>query len=185
MNAPNLATIKTAIDNLAKLRSDYDTHISQFGALRNNFNRTDDAVDKNLKKKIVKPDDIKTILDVIVAKLIEITAIDRQLGVINTDVTTIKDDLRRIKLQVEKVKIPHERFNNIVYTLRSGSFEWTPTNNILYINAAVNGIYRLTLVSRSQFNISSLSSSGINNMISTIIGKDATEPFTIHLLILI
>ena len=80
---------------------------------------------------------------------------------------------------LEKVKISHERFNNIAYTLRSGSFVWTLANNILYINAAVKGIYRLTLVSRTQFNISSLSSSGVNNVISTIIDKDATEPFTI------
>ena len=77
---------------------------------------------------------------------------------------TIKDDLPRIVEQHEKVKILHEHFNNIVYTLRSGSFKWTPTHNILYINAAVNGIYRLTLVSRTQFNISSLSSSGVNNI---------------------
>ena len=51
VTAPNLATIKTAIDNLAKLRSDYDTHINAFGALRKNFNRTDDAVDKFFNKK--------------------------------------------------------------------------------------------------------------------------------------
>jgi len=46
VTTPNLATIKTAVDNLAKLRSEYDTHIAAFGALRKNFNRTDDAVDK-------------------------------------------------------------------------------------------------------------------------------------------
>jgi len=48
---PNIATIKTAIDNLAKLRSDYDTHIAAFGALRKNFIRTDDAVLFFLAKK--------------------------------------------------------------------------------------------------------------------------------------
>ena len=81
--------------------------------------------------------------------------------------------------RLEKVKIPHERFSNNVYTLRSGSHVWTPETRTLYINAAVKGIYRLTLVSPIQFNISSLSSSGANNVISTIIDKDANKPFTI------
>ena len=96
-------------------------------------------------------------------------------------IDAIKDDFPKMVERLEKVKIPHERFSKIVYTLQSGSFVWTPTNNLLYTNAAVKGIYRLTLVSppRIQFNIPSLSSSGVNNVISTIINKDATEPFTI------
>ena len=48
----------------------------------------------------------------------------------------------------------------------------------IYINAGVKGIYRLTLVSRTHFNISSLGFSGVN-VISTVIEKDATQPFTI------
>ena len=51
LTKPNLVTIKIAIDNLAKLRSEHDAHISAFGALRKNFNRTDDAVAKFLKQK--------------------------------------------------------------------------------------------------------------------------------------
>ena len=51
VTTPNLATIKTAIDNLAKLRSEYDTHIAAFGTLRKNFNRTDDTVDKFFNQK--------------------------------------------------------------------------------------------------------------------------------------
>ena len=46
--------VKTAIDNLAKLRSEYDAHIAQLGTLRKNFNRTDDAIDKFFGKKISK-----------------------------------------------------------------------------------------------------------------------------------
>ena len=81
---------------------------------------------------------------------------------------------------LEKVNTPHERnINNIVYTLQWDSFVWGPTSNVLYIKAAVKGIYRLTLVSPIQFNISSLSSFGVNNVISIIIDKDAIEPFTI------
>jgi hypothetical protein len=81
---------------------------------------------------------------------------------------------------LEKVNIPHERnINNIVYTLQWDSFVWGPTSNVLYIKTAVRGIYRLTLVSPTQFNISSLSSSGVNNVISTIIDADTTERFTI------
>ncbi|KAL3859055.1 hypothetical protein ACJMK2_009291 [Sinanodonta woodiana] len=63
--------------------------------------------------------------------------------------------------------------------LESGSFVWAVTSNILPYTATVKGIYRLTLVSPTQFNISTPSSSGVNNVISTIIDKDATERFTI------
>ena len=81
---------------------------------------------------------------------------------------------------LEKVKIPHENTINVVYTLRWGSFIWTLENNTVDINAAVKGIYRLTLVSPTQFNISSLSSSGVNNVISTIIDAGTNERFTIR-----
>jgi hypothetical protein len=81
--------------------------------------------------------------------------------------------------RLDKVKIPHRQFSNIVYTLESGSFVWAVTSNILPYTATVKGIYRLTLISPIQFNISTPSSSGVNNVISTIIDKDATERFTI------
>jgi hypothetical protein len=185
MTAPNLATIKAAIDNLAKLRSEYDIHINQFGTLRKNFNRTDDAIDKFFGKKNIKPEEVKTTLNKIIGNsksfTDEITLFGRQLGTINTDITAIKGDLPRMIERLEKVKIPHDadKVSNLVYTRQSGPFEWTPTNNMLLINSTVKGIYRLTLVSRTQFNISSLGSSGVNNVISVIIEKDATQRVTI------
>jgi hypothetical protein len=103
--------------------------------------------------------------------------------VINQKIETIneviRDDLPKMVRILEKVKIPHDKTNNVVYTIQSGFLDWTSENNILNITAAVKGIYRLTLVSSTQFNISSRSSSGINNVISTIIDKDKTERFTI------
>jgi hypothetical protein len=81
--------------------------------------------------------------------------------------------------RLDKVKIPHTQLSNIVYTRKSGTFEWTPTNNVILIQSTVKGIHRLTLVSQIQFNILSLGSSGTNNMISTLIDKDATVQFTI------
>jgi ribonuclease HI len=63
--------------------------------------------------------------------------------------------------------------------LESDSFIWDAVrSNILSYKAIIKGIYRLTLISPTQFNISSSSSYGVNN-ISTIIDKDATERFTI------
>ena len=95
-------------------------------------------------------------------------------------IEAIKDDFPRMITIIEKTKIPHEKTNNVVYTIQHGSFEWTPTNNKLDITATVKGIYRLTLVTPlAQLNISSSSSSGVNNTISTIIDKDTTEKFTI------
>ena len=61
--APNLATIKDEISAVAGLRLEYDAHITQFSALRRNFNRTDDAVSKFFNKKNVKPEDVKTTID--------------------------------------------------------------------------------------------------------------------------
>ena len=101
----------------------------------------------------------------------------RQLEAVNKDVTMIKGDIPRL----EKVKIPHEReaISNIVYTRKSGSLEWTPKNNVILASSKVKGIHRLTLVSQTQFNISSLGSTGTNNVISPIIEKDATVQFII------
>ena len=52
---------------------------------------------------------VKTTLHDIIAKLNEITAIDRQMGT----VTAIKDDLERIKSQVGKAKITQRLYNSI------------------------------------------------------------------------
>jgi hypothetical protein len=177
VTAPNLATIKTAIDNLAKLRSEYDTHINQFGTLRKNFNTNDKKADKFFGEK-TKPEDIKMTLENITDQL---TLFNRQLETINTDITAIKDDLIRMIERIEKVKIPHnaDKVSNLIYTRQSGPFEWTTTNNIILINSTVKGVYRLTLVSQTQFNLSSLGSSGVNNVISVIIEKDATQRVTV------
>ena len=47
------------------------------------------------------------------------------------------------------------------------------------MTASVKGIYRLTIVSLKQFNISSSSSYGVNNVISTIFDAGTPERFTI------
>ena len=77
--------------------------------------------------------------------------------------------------RLEKVNIPHTQFSNIVYTRKSGTLEWTPSNNVILVNSTVKGIH----LSQTQFNILSLGSSGTNNMISTVIEADATVQFTI------
>ena len=91
----------------------------------------------------------------------------------------ITDDLSKVIDRIDKVKIPHEKNNNLVYTIKHGSFTWTPTTNKLDIIAAVKGIHRLTIVSPIQFNISSSSTSGTNNTISTIIKKDTAKQFAL------
>ena len=67
----------------------------------------------------------------------------------------------------------------MIYTILSGSLDWTPKQNIIDVSVSVKGVYRLTIVSLKQFNISSSSSRGVNNVISTIIDAGTYERFVI------
>ena len=176
MTTPKLAEIKTAIDNLAKLRSEYDTHINQFGTLKKNFNANDKKIDKFFGEK-TKPDDIKPLEDI----TDQLTQLDAQSKTNIEDITVIKDDLIKIISRAEKVKIPHDanKVSNLVYTRQSGLFEWTTVNNAIIINSTVKGIYQLKIISPIQFNLSSLGLSGVGNAISVIIEKDATQRVTV------
>ena len=92
---------------------------------------------------------IKTTIDNTITKLNELNLFGRQL---EADVTTFKNNLPLL----EKIKIPHEKnISNMVYTTLSGVFDWAPKINTLTMTASVKGIYRLTIVSLKQFNISS------------------------------
>ena len=160
VTTPKLTSIKDSMFELAALQSEYEKHVKQFSMFRKNI------IDKFIgtpfdKIEITLPDIKKSIDD------------------LKTFNDVMKDDATRMISVIEKIKIPHKSTNNIVYTIQHGSFMWTPTNNILNVTAAVKGIYRLTIVSPTQFNISSSSSSGVNNTVSTIIDKDVSEQFTI------
>jgi hypothetical protein len=162
VTTPKLTSIKDSMLELATLQSEYEKHVKQFSSFRKNI--IDKFIGTSFDKIEITLPDIKKSID--------------ELKTFNN---AMRDDATRIISVIEKVKIPHDKsiVNNVIYTIQYGSFAWTPTNNILNITAAVKGIYRLTIVSPTQFNISSSSSSGVNNTISTIIDKDTTEQFTI------
>ncbi len=109
------------------------------------------------------------------------------LNIIRDNIINIKksiEDITKFKTDnlpvLEKIKIPHEKnIKNITYTIISGSLDWTPKINIVDVSISIRGVYRLTIVSPNQFNISSSSSKGINNVISTIIDAGTYERFTI------
>ncbi len=109
------------------------------------------------------------------------------LNIIRDNISNIKksiEDITKFKTDnlplLEKIKIPHEKnIKNITYTILSGSLDWTPKINIVDVSISIRGVYRLTIVSPNQFNISSSSSKGINNVISTIIDAGTYERFTI------
>ena len=82
-----------------------------------------DKIDINLP-------DIKKSLD-------GISVINQKIETINE---VIRDDLPKMVRILEKVKIPHDKTNNVVYTIQSGFLDWTSENNILNITAAVKGI---------------------------------------------
>ena len=66
--------------------------------------------------------------------------------------------------------------NQVIY-----KFEWiSDENDKLDITVPVKGIYRLTLISLTKFDITSSNSVGVNNTISTIIDKDKPEQFAIN-----
>jgi hypothetical protein len=67
----------------------------------------------------------------------------------------------------------------MIYTVLSGSLDWEPKKNTIRLTVSVKGIYRLTIVSPNQFNISSSSSYGYNNVISTIIDVEEIKQFLI------
>ena len=162
----------TITDTLANYDKEFDKHVKDYNQFRKN------VINKFFGTPItVVPSlaEIKTFINVQREENEKIFILTRQLENIKKDVTIIKNDLPRL----EKVKIPHTQFSNIVYTRKSGTLEWTPTNNVILVNSTVAGIHRLTLVSQKQFNISSLGSTGTNNVISTVIEKDATVQFTI------
>jgi hypothetical protein len=94
---PKLADIKTAIDKLTKLKTEYDAHISKFETLKKNFNSIDEGIIKFFGKKHIKPDDVKTSLDEIDVKLKEIALLDTKLGTVNTDITAMKNLLGVIR----------------------------------------------------------------------------------------
>jgi hypothetical protein len=157
---PSLAEIKTGLDKLNEITQQLVTVNTVITAI-------------NSRLGVVREE--RSISD-------SIAFIKRSVDNITTDVTVIKEDLIKIIPRAEKVKIPHEEedIKNNVYTIQQDSFVWDSiTSNILRIRANVKGIYRLTLVSPIQFNISTGSSSGVNNVISTIIEAYADEPFTI------
>ena len=164
----NLAAIKPTTDNIAALRSEYDTHVGLFVTLRTNFNRTDDAVGKFFGKKNVKPGDVKT-------TLAEITnGIEMIRGSINTQSLGI--DANGGKLN--KLKIPHpaENIVNVVYVVASGTLEWVQTtNNRVTFTPTVAGIYRFTTASNKHFNIIASGVIGIPQSWATVVNTVAAR----------
>ncbi|KAK3606624.1 hypothetical protein CHS0354_011751, partial [Potamilus streckersoni] len=88
VTTPNIAEIKASMLEIATFQLRYEEHVKQFSTFRKNI------VDKFLGG----PLDIKKSIE-------EISAINRQLEAINTDITTFKNNLPLL----EKIKIPHER----------------------------------------------------------------------------
>ena len=108
-NSKQGALVSTITDKLNEYDKEFDDHLKNYNQFRRNI------INKFFgSPMVVVPSlaEIKTTLDNTITKFDEITLFGRQLEAINTDITTIKNNLPRL----EQIKIPHEKnINNIVY----------------------------------------------------------------------
>ena len=136
----------------------------------------------SLVKKNIKPEEVKTTIDSITVNqqkaTDDITAINSRLGAVREDrsisdsiaiikksvddiktvTDVVEEDFPKITSRLDKVKIPHDSSDvkNLVYVIRRELDEYfAPFTSQTQILDA-NGLYRFTIVSEYQFNITAL-----------------------------
>ncbi len=108
--------------------------------------------------------------------------VDITLADINTKLNDIISGIPDIIQKTSLIKIPHTQIKNIVYTVASGSGEWSKQNNSIKYTAEVAGVYRFSVFGGVDFRISTRylarhSTDIFSGTVSVTINKGTEEEF--------
>ena len=178
-----LAHLDAVVNNVKVIRENINKLVeSFFGDTFNDLTRKRNPVPLKLTL-----DTIKKSIDTINTKL----PVDNILSL--EDINPIKTSLDDIKLVTSKIKTANhtaEQISNIVYTVKTGSFDWIKTTNerLNFELPSVKGFYRITIFHDNLFNTSDIpfsisgrtSTTMDNGIVGTIIrGLNDTAMFRI------